>query len=82
LKKKINSGVLITSDEGSKVLVEELRKREAELDEELLAKNQEFIDLQAACEDKVRRLEAQVLAKEEELKKKELQYSKSKSSFP
>ncbi len=75
LNKKIKSGILVTSDEGSKVLVEELRKREAELDEELLMKTQEVTDLRTAYEEKVRRLEAVVLAKEEELKKKEVTYS-------
>ena len=58
-------------------MVDELRKREAQLDEELLAKSQELIDLQALYDERVRRLEAQVLAKEEELKKKEVQYSKA-----
>lgn len=75
LKRKLNSAVLVTSDEGSRVIVEELRKREAELDEELLKKTQDLVDLRTSSEEKVRRLEAIIHAKEEELKKKENQYS-------
>lgn len=65
------------SHEGSKVLVEQLRKHEKELDEELLAKNQEILDIKANYEDQLKRLEAILATKEEELKKKEAQYSKS-----
>lgn len=65
------------SHEGSKILVEQLRKREKELDEELLAKNQEILDIKANYEDQTKRLEAILATKDEELKKKEAQYSKS-----
>lgn len=64
------------SFEGSKILVEQLRKHEEELDKELLAKNQELVDLKGNLEDKVKRLEATIATKDEELKKKETQYSK------
>lgn len=64
------------SHEGSKILVEQLRKHEKELDEELLAKNQEILDVKANYEDQLKRLEAILGTKDEELKKKEAQYSK------
>jgi len=65
-----------SSFEGSKILVEQLRKHEEELDKELLAKTQELVDLKASFEDKIKRLEMTVSTKDDELRKKEEQYSK------
>ncbi|CAL8083230.1 unnamed protein product [Orchesella dallaii] len=73
LKTAIENG---PSNEGSKILVEQLRKHEKELDEELLAKNQEILDVKANYEDQLKRLEAILGTKDEELKKKEAQYKK------
>lgn len=64
------------SFEGSKILVDQLRKHEEELDKELLVKNQELIDLKFAFQDKIRSLEAKIAAKDDDLKKKEQQYKK------
>lgn len=64
------------SHEGSKILVEQLRRHEKQLDGELLAKNQEILDVKASYEDQIKRLEAILATKDEELKKKEAQYSK------
>ncbi len=63
------------SFEGSKILVEQLRRHEEELDKELLAKNQELIDLNASFQEKIKSLEAKIAAKDEDLRKKEQQYS-------
>jgi len=62
------------SHEGAKILVEQLRKREEELDRELLAKNHELNAMKMTYEGKVKALDSLVKAKDEELKKKELQY--------
>ena len=64
------------SDEGARVLVEQLRKHEAELEENFLKKEQQMVEMQNSYEDKLRRLQAQVVARDEELRKKEIQYSK------
>ena len=64
------------SDEGARVLVEQLRKHEAELEENFLKKEQQMLEMQNSYEDKLRRLQAQLAARDEELRKKEIQYSK------
>ncbi|XP_035704865.1 protein Hook homolog 3 [Folsomia candida] len=65
-----------SSSEGSQILVEQLRKHEEKLDKELLAKNQELIDMKSALQEKIKSLEAIIVAKDEDLKKKEQTYKK------
>jgi protein HOOK3 len=64
------------SDEGARVLVEQLRKHEAELEENFLKKEQQMLEMQNSYEEKLRRLQAQITARDEELRKKEIQYNK------
>ncbi|CAG7734402.1 unnamed protein product [Allacma fusca] len=64
------------SEVGVRVLLDELRKREAELEENLLKKDQEMVDMQSSQEEKVRLLKSQISAKDEEIERMRKQYHK------
>jgi len=54
-------------DEGSKVLVEQLRQNEKKLGEQLLLKSQELMDCQTMSSQEIRRLEAKLQEKGEQI---------------
>jgi protein HOOK3 len=64
------------SEVGVRVLLDELRKREAELEENLLKKDQQMVDLQSLQEEKMRLLKSQITAKDEEIDRMRKQYHK------
>jgi len=76
LQDSIKSGFSEGTSEGSKILIEELRKREEKLDKDLLDQGHEIADLKSKYDDKVKGLEAIIAAKDEDLKRKEIQYRK------